>query len=244
MPAKTSLSRRFKSYARVDFIRALNRNAGLFSIVGIAFACMIALGAAAGVFRESATSRAIRGEAERTYQRLENEVKGIHHGLELTGHIILNNSIAAIEIVGLGLLFGIYPALAIIINGLMLGYFPFYLAGKYADFSALEFLSAILPHGLIELPAILVAITCGLRLGIASARALAQKGLGPLRAAGKDVANILPAAFMLLLLAGFIEGFISPLVGAGMEYVKLVLALTLFAWLLLWLSSKPRRGGR
>jgi stage II sporulation protein M len=205
---------------------------------------MIALGAIAGIFRESAAGQAIGGEAERNLQRMEKEARGVSYGLELAGHVILNNSIAAIEIVGLGLIFGIFPAFAIFINGLVLGYFPFYLAGKYADFSALKFLSVILPHGLIELPAILIAITCGLRLGIASVRALTQKDrLAPLRAAGRDVANMLPIAFMLLLLAGFVEGFISPLVGAGVEYIKIAFALSLFALMLRWFSRKPRRGG-
>jgi len=222
---------------------ALDRNARLFSGAGAAFACMIVLGAAAGIF-ETAATRVIRDEAERIIERLETEAREISYGLEFTGFILLKNFTAAIAIAGLGLIFGIYPAFAIFINGLMIGYFPLYLAGKYADFSALRFLSMILPHGVIELPAILIAITCGLRLGIASARSLAQRGLAPMRSACRDVRDMLPAAFMLLLLAGFIEGFISPIVGPGMEYLKIILALALLAWLLFWLSGQPMRGGR
>jgi len=241
MPAKKSLSWRLRHYAEVDFVRSLHRNARLLAIVSIAFVCMIALGAAAGIWRESAAGRAIRGEIEPELEQMKNEVQGISYGFEFTAYIISNNVLATIEIVGLGVLFGIFPIFAIITNGLVLGYIPFYVT----KFSALEFFSMILPHGLIELSAFMIAITCGLRLGIASAKALVQEDrLTPLRKAGRDVLNMLPAVFLLLIIAGFIEGFISPLVGAGIEYVKIALGLMLFAAMLYWFMGRPKRVGR
>jgi len=241
MPAKRSLSRRFRHYAEVDFVLSLHRNARLLVIVSIAFVCTIALGVAAGIWRESAAGRAIRGEVEPELRQMENEVQGISYGFEFTAYVISNNALAIIEIVGLGILFGIFPIFAIIMNGLVLGYIPFYVT----DFSALKFFSMILPHGLIELSAFMIAITCGLRLGIASAKALVQKDrLTSLKAAGRDVVNMLPVVFILLIAAGFIEGFISPLSGAGFEYVKIALGFTLFAAMLFWFMGRPRRVGQ
>ena len=241
MPAKRSLSRRFRHYAEVDFVLSLHRNARLLAIVSIAFVCTIALGVAAGIWRESAAGRAIRGEVEPELRQMENEVQGISFGFEFTAYVISHNTITTIEIVGLGVLLGIFPILALITNGLVLGYIPFYVT----NFSALEFFSVILPHGLIELSTLMIAITCGLRLGIASTKALVQEDrLTPLRKAGHDVMNMLPVAFLMLIIAGFIEGFISPLAEPGIEYVKIALGLTLFAAMLYWFMRRPKRVGR
>ena len=241
MPSKRSLSKRFRRYAEVDFVQSLHRNARLLAIVSIAFICMIALGVAAGIWRESGAGRAIREGVEPELQQMENEVRETSNVFEFTAQIISNNVLATVQIIGLGVLFGLFPIFALIMNGLVLGYVPFYVTG----FSALEFFSKIIPHGLIELSALMIAITCGLRLGIASAKALVQKDrLAPLRAAGRDVVNMLPAVFILLIAAGFIEGFISTLGGAGIEYVKIVLGFTLFAAMLSWFIRKPKRFGR
>jgi len=241
MPAKRSLSRRFRHYAEVDFVLSLHRNSRLLVIVSIAFVCTIALGAAAGIWRESAAGQAIRGEVEPELRQMENELQGISYGPEFTAYVISNNVLATIEIVGLGVLFGIFPIFALVMNGLVLGYIPFYVT----KFSALEFFSMILPHGLIELSALMIAITCGVRLGIASTKALVQEDrLAPIKAAGRDVVNMLPVVFILLIAAGFIEGFISPLPGTGIEYVKIALGLTLFAAMLSWFISRPKRVGR
>jgi stage II sporulation protein M len=193
MPKKKSFSRRLRHFAEVDFIRSLHRNSRLLAIVSIAFACTIALGVAAGIWRESTAGRAIRGEVEPELEQMENEVRRISYGFEFTAYVISHNAFLTIEIVGLGIIFGIFPIFAMIMNGLVLGYFPFYVA----DFSALKFFSTIFPHGLIELSAFMIAITCGLRLGMASAKALVQKDkLTPLRKAGRDALNMLPAVFL------------------------------------------------
>lgn len=241
MPAKRSLSRRFRRYAEVDFVQSLHRNARLLAIVSIAFICTIALGVAAGIWRESAAGRAVREEVENELKQMENEVQGISYGPEFTAYVISNNFLVAIEIVGLGILFGIFPIFNMIMTGLVLGYVPFY----FTNISALEFFSLILPHGLIELSAFMIAVTCGLKLGIASAKALIQEDrLAPFRKAGRDVVNMLPIVFLLLIVAGFIEGFISPLPGTGIEYVKIALGLVLFAAMLSWFVRKPKRVGR
>jgi stage II sporulation protein M len=202
---------------------------------------MIALGVAAGIWQDSAAGRVIREGVEPELEEMENEVAGISYGFEFTAHILSNNLLLAAQIVGLGVLFGIFPIFALIINGLVIGYIPFYLSGV----SPLEFFSAIIPHGLIELSAFMIAITCGMMLGIAAAKALVQEDrLAPLRAAGRDVRNLLPVVFLLLIVAGFIEGFISPLSGGGIEYVNIILGFALFAAMLYWFIRKPKRVGR
>lgn len=245
MPVKMSLGRRFGRYLAVDFTKSLHRNFRLLTLITVAFVCVIAVGALAGIYEESAAGRVIREEVEPKLERIENEASKISYGLELAAHVIANNVPIAVEIVGLGLVFGIFPVFVLIINGLVLGYLPFYLAGRATDFSSLEFFSVILPHGLIELSAILIAATCGIRLGIGAAKALIKRGdFIDLKAAGRDVTNLLPASLMLLVIAGFVEGFISPVGGPGIEYVKLVLSAALFSLMLFWFSGGIRRVGR
>jgi len=240
-----SLGKRFRRYVAADFTKSLHRNFRLLALVTVAFVCVIAVGAFAGIYGESAAGQVIKGEVEPKIERMENEASEISYGLDLAAHVIANNISIAIEIVGLGLAFGIFPVFVLIVNGLVLGYLPFYLAGRVTDFSLLEFFSVILPHGLIELSAILIAITCGIRLGIGAAKTLIKRGeFIDLKAAGHDVANLLPASLMLLVIAGFVEGFISPVGGLGAEYAKLVLAVLLFALMLFWFAGRTRRVGR
>lgn len=246
MAAKKSLGRRFRRYVDTDFLRSLHRNARLLMIVVAVFVFTIALGVAAGIWKQSAPGRAVRSQVEPDLRQMENEVnqmenEGRINVPDFTAHIISNNLLASVEIVVFGVFFGIFPIFALAINGLVLGYVYFYVS----DITPLKFFSVILPHGLIELSALMIAITCGLRLGIASLTALAQEDKRtPLRNAGRDVVNMLPVVFLLLIIAGFIEGFISPLAGTAIAYAKIALGLTLFGAMLYWFTRTPKRFGR
>jgi len=241
VPAKKSLSRRFRRYVETDFLRSLHRNARLLEIVVAVFVFTIALGVVAGIWKQSAPGRAIRGEVEPDLRQMENEVRGISNAPDFTAHVISNNLLASVEIVVFGVFLGIFPIFALTLNGLVLGYVYFYVS----DITPLRFFSVILPHGLIELSALMIAITCGLRLGIASLTALAQEDKRtPLRNAGRDVVNMLPVVFLLLIIAGLIEGFISPLGGTAIAYAKIALGLTLFGAMLYWFTRTPKRVGR
>jgi uncharacterized membrane protein SpoIIM required for sporulation len=241
VPAKKSLGRRFRRYVEVDFLLSLHRNARLLAIVVAVFIFTIVLGVVAGIWKQSAPGSAVRSEVEPDLRQMENEVRGISNVPDFTAHIISNNLLASVEIVVFGVFFGIFPIFALAINGLVLGYVYFYVS----DITPLRFFSVILPHGLIELSALMIAITCGLRLGIASLMALAQEDKRtPLRNAGRDVVNMLPVVFLLLLIAGFIEGFVSPLAGTAIAYAKIALGLTLFGAILYWFTRTPKRAGR
>jgi uncharacterized membrane protein SpoIIM required for sporulation len=106
-----------------------------------------------------------------------------------------------------GITFGALTAYALVQNGLMLGI----LAGAIGTGRhALEFWSLIVPHGALELPAIVLAGASGLTL----ARALIAPGDLPradaLRAASRPAVLLVLGAVPLLLVAGAIEGFLTP----------------------------------
>ncbi|NOU92919.1 stage II sporulation protein M [Paenibacillus sp. LMG 31456] len=77
--------------------------------------------------------------------------------------IFWNNTIKSVAIIALGAVFGILPLFFLLANGLILGYLGSTFAQKE---SLLFFVKGILPHGVIEIPAIIFACAFGLRLGV------------------------------------------------------------------------------
>jgi stage II sporulation protein M len=77
--------------------------------------------------------------------------------------IFWNNTIKSVAIIALGAVFGVLPLFFLIANGLLLGYMG---AVSIEKESLWYFFKAIVPHGVIEIPAIIFACAFGLRLGV------------------------------------------------------------------------------
>ncbi|MBO8172805.1 MAG: stage II sporulation protein M [Bacillaceae bacterium] len=78
--------------------------------------------------------------------------------------IFKNNVMAALSMLALGIFFGIIPVMALIQNGMVIGYFLN--KAEAADINPFQVLVfGILPHGVIELFAILLATTIGIKYG-------------------------------------------------------------------------------
>ncbi|GGE20681.1 hypothetical protein GCM10011571_23320 [Marinithermofilum abyssi] len=84
--------------------------------------------------------------------------------------IFLNNLRASAVMIGLGIFLGIFPALALISNGLMLGVVLGQASRETGLHPLVVFATSILPHGILELPAVIFAAAYGIRLGITFAR--------------------------------------------------------------------------
>lgn len=76
--------------------------------------------------------------------------------------IFLKNSLTLFFGLVLGIIFGIYPFLVLFSNGTILGILAF---SSSQNFSWLKFLLGILPHGIIEIPVLILAGAIGLKLG-------------------------------------------------------------------------------
>jgi len=100
---------------------------------------------------------------------------------------------------------------------------------------ALQLWSFVAAHGALELPSIFIAAGAGLEI----ARGLLFPGLLPrkesLRLAGNHAAKLLLGTIPLLVIAGVIEAFISPVKIA--TPLKFTLSAVLFTALVLYLSS-------
>ncbi|WP_219834303.1 stage II sporulation protein M [Paenibacillus sp. R14(2021)] len=89
--------------------------------------------------------------------------------------IFFNNVIKAVLVMYAGALFGIVPVVFLLINGMIIGYIVHKTAeqGNEALFTVI--VKGLLPHGIIELAAIVIACAYGLRFG-----QLMFKGIGVL----------------------------------------------------------------
>lgn len=80
---------------------------------------------------------------------------------ELIGFIINNNIWSAFSGLVFGILLGIIPLSVIIVNGYVLGF----VANKVVAVEGVSSLWRLLPHGIFEIPAIIISVGLGLKLG-------------------------------------------------------------------------------
>ncbi|MHB1639791.1 MAG: stage II sporulation protein M [Candidatus Dormibacteria bacterium] len=151
---------------------------------------------------------------------------------QLSAFIIQNNiRVAALACV-LGLLLGIPTVALLLENGFLLGVLA---SASHRAGLDLQFWALIVPHGVIELTVICTAAGAGLSLGDAILRpGLDPRGASLIKAARPAVELALGIS-CLLLVAGLIEGFVTPtslppLLKLG---VGLGSGILLFCWLLL-----------
>lgn len=86
--------------------------------------------------------------------------------------IFLNNAIKSILVMYMGAFFGVIPFLFLVVNGMVIGYMLQLIADSPVGMSVAEVIvRGLLPHGIIEIPAIIVACAYGLKFGALTFRA-------------------------------------------------------------------------
>jgi uncharacterized membrane protein SpoIIM required for sporulation len=148
--------------------------------------------------------------------------------------ILTNNLSVSFATFALGITAGIGTVWMMLLNGLLIGVVG---VACWREGMSLQLWSFVAAHGVLELPAIFIAGGAG--LGIA--RGLLFPGSLPrgesLARAGARSVKLVLGTVPLLLVAGFVEGFISPTeLHPG---IKFTLAAGLFTLLVLYLSRKP-----
>jgi uncharacterized membrane protein SpoIIM required for sporulation len=121
--------------------------------------------------------------------------------------IMTNNLVVAFTAYATGMLAGLGTLYFMLLNGVLLGVVA---AACYRGGMSLALWSFVAPHGALELPAICLAGAAGLVL----ARAILFPGNLPrktaLAAAGSRSLRLMLGVIPMLVVAGVIEGFISP----------------------------------
>ena len=121
--------------------------------------------------------------------------------------IIANNVQITFTAFIFGITAGVGTALLLLYNGVVLGgFFGFYASTG----QGLQLLAFVAPHGVLELSAIVLGGAAGFHLaaGILLPGALTRREA--LVARGRRAANVIACATMMLIIAGSIEGMISP----------------------------------
>jgi stage II sporulation protein M len=129
--------------------------------------------------------------------------------LQLAVAIFFNNSVKTLVVLLLGPLLGIAPVVFLLLNGAILGAV---LPVSVATRGFWPSIMTILPHGILELPAIFLGTSIGLRLGIHVWRRLtatADKSL--LAELGAGLRIYFSVVLPLLLMAAAVEVYITPL---------------------------------
>jgi stage II sporulation protein M len=122
--------------------------------------------------------------------------------------IFLKNLLASAMAMLLGLGLGLIPLMVVTSNGFLLGIVG-YAAVQKAGFLFLA--AGILPHGIIELPVVLVSIAIGFRLGYLLALTLAKEKVDISGETRMAIHFLWRWVTPLLFLAAAIETFITPI---------------------------------
>lgn len=150
----------------------------------------------------------IDAQRDRLQSIVDSLSAGKYKNVLLFVFIFLNNTIVSILMMYLGSFFMILPLYSLITNGMLLGYLA-----AHNDQGWGYFLKAILPHGIIEIPTVIVASAFGIRLGVLTLQALLSlpfparriRSGGRLIAFFKISVPLMLVFVVLLLIAAVIE---------------------------------------
>jgi uncharacterized membrane protein SpoIIM required for sporulation len=129
------------------------------------------------------------------------------HKTSFSAQLMTHNTKVAISTLALGMTWGVGTIISLFYNGVILGA----VAVDYIHAGQTKFLLGwLMPHGVIEIPAILIAGQAGLMLAFALiGRGRRATMRTRLREISGDVATLIFGVGLMLIWAGFIESFLS-----------------------------------
>jgi len=199
-----------------EFPRVFRKHAGAFWVSTIITFVGVLFGALAVTLDDEAKEAVLPpmfanhlGDPAKRVAMEEKATKDRAAGQHSTfaSQLMTNNIGVSIKALAFGLTFGILTIVLLFYNGVILGLvaIDYILAGQ-----TVFLLGWLLPHGAIEIPAILIAGQGGLMIGQAligygDRAPLADR----LRALGPDLATLIGGVAVMLVWAGFVESFLS-----------------------------------
>jgi uncharacterized membrane protein SpoIIM required for sporulation len=150
----------------------------------------------------------------------------------MAAFVMTNNIQVAIFALAGGMLAGVGTFFVLINNGLHIGAIAGSLATHELGDRLVGFVS---PHGFLELSVIVISGACGLMLGRAMVWASLEPRGRALIAAGARSVRLLLGSLVFLVIAGLIEGFVSPAAFAWQAKLAIGLgtAVVMYGYLLL-----------
>jgi uncharacterized membrane protein SpoIIM required for sporulation len=156
--------------------------------------------------------------------------------------LMTNNTQVSILALALGVTWGIGTLILLFYNGVVLGavIFDYVRAGQ-----SVFLMGWLLPHGVVEIPAILIAGQAGLLLGQALIGWNSKEGINQrLRSVTGSLVTLISGAALLLIWAGLVEAFLSQYHEPTLPYqIKIVFGLIELLALLMFLIFAGRGAG-
>ncbi len=175
-------------------------------ITSIAFVALILISFAAGMVKPELADAAVERFAQMIADMGAQEADGsIGAGL-----LFANNLRAMIVSICYGFIpFICLPAFSLGINTVQVGLFGAYYINNDATFWA--YLSGIIPHGIFEIPALILSLSCGLYLCRCVSDNVRHKATDTIGNVVKQIIHLVAFHIIpLLLVAAFVEAYITP----------------------------------
>lgn len=129
--------------------------------------------------------------------------------------IFFNNAIKSVLVIYAGIFFGILPVIFLVINGMVIGFLVHITTDNGASLFDIV-VKGLLPHGIIEIPVIIIACAFGLKFGGLASRSLIELGSPKRQGLGKQWETFLKRTLtascwviILLFIAAIIESTIT-----------------------------------
>ncbi|WP_195576713.1 stage II sporulation protein M [Paenibacillus sp. 1001270B_150601_E10] len=163
--------------------------------------------------RSTALEEFLMGQLEALKQLQQQMAQSPNQELSFFITIFYNNAIKSVLIMFAGIIGGIIPAAFLVINGMVLGLLLRIMSAAGVDITTVV-VKGLLPHGILEIPAIIIAAAFGLRFGILIfQRMSAQYRSNPLNLTiglwSKKTAAAAVWITFILLIAAIIESTIT-----------------------------------
>ncbi len=129
--------------------------------------------------------------------------------IEIMLFIFINNAVKMLFAILLGFALGIFPFFFLVMNGFIIGVFAHF---QTVENGLLFIMAGLLPHGIIEIPLLIVSSAIGLKIGYVAMQFLRSRPGAELRSEiNKGVRFYFRWMLPLVFLAAAIETFITPL---------------------------------
>jgi uncharacterized membrane protein SpoIIM required for sporulation len=204
-------------------------SAALFFVPAIAMGAWV--GTSQEAFEASATEDVREAYLEEDFEAYYSSEPAAQFATQVT----VNNILVAIYAFALGILLCVGTIFILFQNGLLLGQAAgtFIFAGESAKFFGL-----ILPHGLLEISAIVVAGAAGLRLGWTIVDPGDRTRASALAEEGRRSVVIVLGLFLAFVTAGLIEGFVT---GSGLPtWARVGIGVAVLLAAVLWIVVQGR----
>ena len=144
----------------VSFIKGLAQNKRYM----LAATALFIAGIAMGAIWADELQRLLLSQLEGLQSAVQSLEQSDHVELSFFTFIFFNNAIKAVLVMLFGAFFGLAPFGFLLLNGMVLGFVVEAARRQGQDMAELIF-QGLLPHGIIELPAIVIACAYGLKFG-------------------------------------------------------------------------------